>query len=123
MEIGVRPMQASYLQYAFEGGTESGKVVPTEHTPLDAYGNIPRNFTKLAVASGAFWLTAHSGVRTLFHRNAGQLEALAMVLHDVDYEKQIDFESEAAIAVGDLLPGKLTQKLAAALRSGGTPTV
>ncbi|OCP07972.1 MULTISPECIES: hypothetical protein [unclassified Ensifer] len=114
MEIGVRPMQAAYLQYVFDGGVDSNALVPTADTDLDRYGNIPRGYLAAEQAQGAVWMTARSGVRTLFEDGKGRLKAVAMIVDEVSYDKLVDFETEVSIAVSDLLPDAVADKLAIA---------
>lgn len=114
MEIGVRPMQAAYLQYVFDGGVDTNTLVPTADTDLDRYGNIPRGYLAAEQAQGAFWMTARSGVRTLFENDNSRLKALAMILDEVQFDKRVDFADEVAVAVSDLLPDAVADKLAIA---------
>lgn len=43
---GIKDQQASYLQYAYEGGHRDRAVVPTLDAPLDTHGNLPRGYMR-----------------------------------------------------------------------------
>lgn len=103
--IAIKPVQESYLKYAFDGGMRTDDVIPSKSAKLDRYGNMPRNFTRAAVARGGFWRTARSGVRTLFVDNgAGGIEAVAFKVDRTDYKPIMDPVAEARTLVSDILP-------------------
>jgi hypothetical protein len=103
--IAVKPIQAAYLKYVFHGGMRTDDVIPSKSAKLNRYGNMPRNYTRGAVARGGFWATARSGVRTLFVDNgAGGLEAVAFKVDRTDYKPVMDPVAEARTLVSDILP-------------------
>lgn len=112
MEIGVRPEQADYLRYLFEGGVQNDVVSPTDHSRLDIHGNFPIGYLETVEAQGGFWRQAPSGVTALFEPDGnGSIHAVAMQLDTVIYQPKIDLNEEVGIIVADLFPAAAEKAL------------
>lgn len=93
--VVLRHEQAEYLWKVFYGGVERDVVVPFRNSKMDRHGNFPRGYLASVEASGGFWKTTDSGVRTLFQRDGmGGLEAVAFRAERVNYRPIIDLEEE-----------------------------
>ena len=104
LTVQVKDRQASYLRWEFEGGTEYDEVVPSKDAPLDSHGNLPRGYLHAVEAGGGFWMTARSGVDTLFVDDAKGMHAVAFRVEKAEYDKELDLEAEVGLLVGNLLP-------------------
>lgn len=68
---------------------------------LDAHGNFPGGYLEMVEANGGWWMTTLGGLEGLFVRNAyGKIEAIALHVRQVRYDKRADFPTEISAIVG-----------------------
>jgi len=112
--IAIKPVQESYLKYAFAGGVRTDDVIPSKKAKLNKHGNMTRNYTKGLVArKQGFWKTARSGVRTLFVKDrTGALTAVAFKVDRTSYSPIFDPVEESRALVADILPEEAAKAFA-----------
>src|SRR5690606_9968945 len=100
--ITLMPRQASYLDVQIEGGvrragdpgtTKKGPLVPGPDAMLDRHGSLGRGFvSKMLTDPDVFWATLNDQKKpTLYRRNGDDLEVLAMIVDEAEYDPIFDF--------------------------------
>lgn len=114
--VDVLPQQSKYLSYEILGGirragdyatTRLGPLVPGPDAPLDAYGNLPRNFVRTALRDpDVFWTVLKKGKPPALvrRRKRGRVEILALIIREAHYVPRLrfyDLVEETVIANAD----------------------
>jgi hypothetical protein len=67
--VGIRPVQAGYLQWQVHGGTRTAPagravLVPTDAAPENRYGNLPKGYVARVLQSGRAFVASRSKPKT-----------------------------------------------------------
>ena len=90
-DIHVMPERYKYLKYAIEGGTRTGNIgVPTRHSKLNKYGNIPMRKKGLIKNKRQFIQTIN-GVSGVWEKSKSGLKLMVAFEKTVSYEKRFSF--------------------------------